>query len=128
MFFIFSVFEKDTLCEKSDIEIRGFLADPKKSYICYSSRTRRKEETFIYVYKGIKWQDADHFTIHFTHQTSSGQSGGPVIWRHDGKIEIIGMNVIGRTVLHLFFKQGYKLLITQGCSSSADYKYGKIEP
>tara|TARA_B110000881_G_C18453119_1_gene452129 strand:+ start:464 stop:772 length:309 start_codon:yes stop_codon:yes gene_type:complete len=96
--------------------------------VCYHSRRRiyeytssdtedsedseKDEEKVINVFKKIEQKHNEtHFLIKYTHQTSGGQSGGPIIlYEGDDKIQLIGVHVSGDRVIIEFFLECSKNL------------------
>jgi hypothetical protein len=107
--FFFSISEENFLHEESDIEVRGFPGQTQMSYVCYHARTRKygkeeEEDVYVHVFKEIEKKINDtHFIIKYTHQTSGGQSGGPVILHTDNDVQLIGIHVSGDQVSEINF-------------------------
>ena len=107
--FFFSISEENFLHEESDIEVRGFPGQTQMSYVCYHVRTRKygkeeEEDVYVHVFKEIEKKINDtHFIIKYTHQTSGGQSGGPVILHTDNDVQLIGIHVSGDQVSEINF-------------------------
>mgnify|MGYP006179299049 CR=1 FL=1 len=118
-FFFFSISEENFIREESDIEVRGFPGQVQMSYVCYHARTRKygkedEEDVYVHVFKEIEKKINDtHFLIKYTHQTSGGQSGGPVILHTDNDVQLIGIHVSGDQVSEvnfiLFFQNNIKI-------------------
>ena len=117
--FFFSISEENFIHEESDIEVRGFPGQVQMSYVCYHARTRKygkedEEDVYVHVFKEIEKKINDtHFLIKYTHQTSGGQSGGPVILHTDNDVQLIGIHVSGDQVSEvdfiLFFQNNIKI-------------------
>ena len=76
------------LNESCDLEIQGFPGESKKSYELYASRKMSYKHDqnsndepleIINIFDNMITKYEDHFIIGYTHQTTCGQSGGPLI-------------------------------------------------
>ena len=94
------------LNKSSDLEIQGFPGEFDKSYELFSSRKvyQKEEEENINIFDSRITTDDDHFIFVYTHQTSAGQSGGPLLLHLENKKTLlIGIHVSGYEVYQFQF-------------------------
>ena len=82
----------------SDLEIRGFPGEFEKSYVLYSSRKiyNKEQEEEINLFDSKRIKEGNHLIIKYTHQTSAGQSGGPLLLHLENENPLLlGIHVSG---------------------------------
>ena len=96
------LFKKIVLDSTSDLEIRGFPGEYNKTYECYTSRKTsfydgKNHDESINIYQEILTKPNEHGIIQYTHQTTAGQSGGPLLLHLSTKqsLKLIGIHVSG---------------------------------